>query len=34
VDAMPSTPAEFSTLIHSEVPKWAASVKRAGVRAD
>ncbi|EHP40182.1 extra-cytoplasmic solute receptor family protein 77 [Cupriavidus basilensis OR16] len=34
VDAMPSTPAEFSTLIHSEVPKWAESVKRAGVRAD
>ncbi|MHA7684066.1 Bug family tripartite tricarboxylate transporter substrate binding protein [Cupriavidus sp. PET2-C1] len=34
VDAMPSTPAEFSTLIHHEVPKWAAMVKRAGVRAD
>ncbi|MDF3881705.1 Bug family tripartite tricarboxylate transporter substrate binding protein [Cupriavidus basilensis] len=34
VDAMPSTPAEFSTLIRSEVPKWAATVKRAGIRAD
>ncbi|AQV98939.1 ABC transporter substrate-binding protein [Cupriavidus necator] len=34
IEAMPSTPAAFTSLIQSEVPRWAASVKRAGIKAD
>lgn len=31
---MPSTPEAFTSLIRSEVPRWAATVKRAGIKAD
>jgi tripartite-type tricarboxylate transporter receptor subunit TctC len=34
VDVLPSSPEEFTSLIRKENPRWAAAVKRAGVRAD
>lgn len=34
LEAMPSTPEAFAKLIRSEVPKWAAMVKQAGIKAD
>lgn len=34
IEAMPSTPEAFTSLIRSEVPRWAATVKRAGIKAD
>ena len=34
IEAMPSTPEAFTSLIRSEVPRWGATVKRAGIKAD
>ncbi|WP_255519830.1 tripartite tricarboxylate transporter substrate binding protein [Cupriavidus sp. IK-TO18] len=34
IEAMPSTPEAFASLIRSEVPRWGATVRRAGIKAD
>jgi tripartite-type tricarboxylate transporter receptor subunit TctC len=34
IDVRVSTPAEFSALIRSDMAKWAAVVKRAGLQAE
>lgn len=34
VDATPSTPAQFASLIATEIPRWGAMVKRSGATAD
>ena len=34
VDATPSTPEQFASLIATEIPRWGAMVKRSGASAD
>ena len=34
VDATPSTPEQFASLIASEIPRWGAMVRRSGASAD
>lgn len=34
VDATPSTPEQFASLIAAEIPRWAAMVKQSGASAD
>jgi tripartite-type tricarboxylate transporter receptor subunit TctC len=33
-EAIPSTPAEFTAYIRSEIAKWSKVVKAAGIKAD